>query len=322
MASTPAPTPQGPPAPTGTVTETTTATVPVTTPAGSPGFIGPVDNEARPGLTSFDPQPVQTPTSTADPAQTTPSNAPALTPPGTVPVPHAPETGTQVVQGWSLENLIGSIQVPDSERAVNHVSLTAEEVSNIASQRRADQQRQAADRRAQQASDRERQQAEAAARAEAEARRANAPRIWVQIATGGNIAALTADCRRLSTRFSQAFDGQTCSTAAWNRNTRLLVGPFQNNAAARTWLNGYSRAGGEGFIWNSEQGEAVTAIGGAANTRASGAAASGAAAGSTTTRGRGGRASTREAATDRAATNARTSDTRSGSTRSSSTRRR
>ena len=57
------------------------------------------------------------------------------------------------------------------------------------------------------------------------------------------------------------FEGKTCSSAEWNRTRRLLVGPFRNADAARAWDRAYRAAGGDSFIWNSDAGEEVTAVG-------------------------------------------------------------
>ncbi|MFM6853273.1 MAG: SPOR domain-containing protein, partial [Sphingopyxis sp.] len=107
---------------------------------------------------------------------------------------------------------------------------------------------------------RERAAAEAEARAEAEQRRRNPARTWVQVATGANVTALAFDCRRLARAHPASFEGQSCSSAAWNRTRRLVVGPFRTAAVAREWLGAYTRAGGDGFIWQSEAGEDVAAV--------------------------------------------------------------
>lgn len=307
--------------------------------------MGPIDREARPGLASFDP-PQQGASATPAPdaavgaatvtgttTETRPDSAALAAPtPGAPVVPHAPTAGTQVVEGWSLENLVGSIAVSDTERAASGVALSADEVAGIAAARRADQQRIAAEQRTQQqrqADERRTQQAaereQAAQRAEAAEQRANPARTWVQVATGGSASVLAADCRRLATRYTAPFEGQSCSTAQWNRNVRLLVGPFRNTAAAREWLNTYSRAGGDGFIWASEQGEVVTPVAGAAGRAASGRAATGAAAGTTTrngatgTRGGGSAARGTQAGGTAAASGTRTTGTRATGTRTTGT---
>jgi regulator of protease activity HflC (stomatin/prohibitin superfamily) len=175
------------------------------------------------------------------------------------------------VAGWSLADVVSSITIPDSERRMEEGALSLEELDRIATERRAaaataaaEARRRAAEdsraREARAAEERARAEQEAEARAEAEARRRHPARTWVQIATGADPAALGFDYRRFSQRNAEIFRGQTGHTAVWNRTRRLVVGPFPNAAAARTWLNRYTAAGGQGFVWTSEQGEEVTPL--------------------------------------------------------------
>jgi hypothetical protein len=168
--------------------------------------------------------------------------------------------------------MVGSLPVPEAERAASANALSLAEVEAIAAQRRRAQVAAATEARNRAAAEvREREEAaeqtrvraaaEAAAREEAETRRRNPARIWVQVATGADVSALGFDCRRLARQYASSFEGQSCASAAWNRTRRLVVGPFRNQGAAREWLNIYSRAGGNGFIWSSDAGEEVSPVG-------------------------------------------------------------
>lgn len=189
-----------------------------------------------------------------------------------VPQPAAPAPDTAVVAGWSIDSMVASIVIPDAERAASAEALSLAEIEAIARERRAAMAAEAAATRARQQADartraaaeaaaRERAAAEAAARAEAELRRRHPARTWVQVATGADVSALGFDCRRLTRQYAASFEGKSCSSAVWNRTRRLVVGPFPNATAARTWLSTYSRAGGDGFVWSSDVGEEVTPIG-------------------------------------------------------------
>lgn len=170
--------------------------------------------------------------------------------------------------------MVQSLEVPDAERATSAPGLSLAEIEAIAAERRRQQEAEAAEARARaraQAEARAREQAEAQARERAEAERERRAeqervrqqpaRIWYQIATGAEPAALAYDCRRLQRQYAEAFGSQNCSTAVWNRTRRLLVGPFRTAAAAREWGAAYSRAGGgAGFVWNSDAGEEVTPV--------------------------------------------------------------
>lgn len=262
----------------------------------SAGVVGPVQgppdiagagNSERPGFSSVPgsppvvPAPVPVPVSvSAEEPATTPAaaaaavEAPAPASAAAPPAAPATDTGT-VIPGWSLDSVVQSLEVPEAERATAAPGLSLAEIQAIAAERRRQQEAEAAEARARaraQAEARAREQAEAQARQRAEAERQQRAeqerlrrqpaRIWYQIATGSDPAALAFDCRRLQRQHAEAFGSQTCSTAVWNRTRRLLVGPFRSAAAAREWGAAYSRAGGgAGFVWNSDAGEEVTPVG-------------------------------------------------------------
>lgn len=242
--------------------------------------------EPVPEATPAPPTPAPTPVarSVAGPPNVTPAGVivirttEAVSPPATEPVVAAPTPApaaaaeTRVVPGWSLDAMVASIAVPEAERAASAGSLSLQEMEAIATERRERQRTEAAaaratavadaeTRRRSEAEARRRTEAEAASREEAEARRRHPARAWVQVATGSDVAALGYDCRRLARQHAASFSGQSCASAVWNRTRRLVVGPFRNAAAARTWLSTYTGAGGNGFVWTSEVGQEVTPIG-------------------------------------------------------------
>ena len=90
--------------------------------------------------------------------------------------------------------------------------------------------------------------------------KANPARIWVQVATGANARALAADFGKFAKKSPDLFKGKSGATAEWGRTRRLLVGPFKDRKAAQDWLTGYKKAGGDGFLFNSEAGQAVDPI--------------------------------------------------------------
>lgn len=95
--------------------------------------------------------------------------------------------------------------------------------------------------------------------AKAKAEPANPARFWVQIATG-DANALGYDYRKWSKKSADLFKGQTGWTSAWGKTDRLLVGPFTDMKAAKKWEADFKKAGGDGFMWKSENGVAVTAL--------------------------------------------------------------
>ena len=275
-----------------------TLTPSIRQPSADAPVAGPPDGPTPPALAAPLPQPQpQPPTAATTPSSPQPSPAmvsqPAPAPvavaaattnatavPGTGPAlatptalqPAAPTAGTTVLSGWSLDSVVQSITVPESERQATDGALSIEELDAIATRRRREMAAAAAERRQReqaearqraetQAAERARAEEQAAEREEAEARRRHPARIWVQVATGADANALAGDYRRLTQRHAQIFQGQSGSTAAWNRTRRLLVGPFPNQAAARAWLNRFDAAGGDGFVWSSAAGEEVTPVG-------------------------------------------------------------
>ncbi len=85
-------------------------------------------------------------------------------------------------------------------------------------------------------------------------------RIWVQVATGAE-AALGGDYRRFAKKSPDLFKGKEGWTSVWGKSSRLLVGPFADAKAAKKWEADYRKAGGNGFVWNSENGTIVKKLG-------------------------------------------------------------
>jgi hypothetical protein len=88
-------------------------------------------------------------------------------------------------------------------------------------------------------------------------------RIWVQIATGRDKAALAFDWRRLLRQSGDPFKGRSPFISAWGATNRLLTGPFASEAAANTFISLLRRANVDGpFVWTSPAGQVVDALGG------------------------------------------------------------
>jgi hypothetical protein len=86
-------------------------------------------------------------------------------------------------------------------------------------------------------------------------------RIWVQLATGRDRAALAFDWRRMSREAEAAFRGKRPSVSAWGQSQRLLAGPFDTAAAANAFVTQLRRADISGaFVWTSPAGQVVDAL--------------------------------------------------------------
>jgi Flp pilus assembly protein TadD len=87
---------------------------------------------------------------------------------------------------------------------------------------------------------------------------AHPSRIWVQLGTGRDKAALGFDWRRISREAEVAFRGKQPNISVWGQSNRLLAGPFESEAAANTFLGQLRRAGVSGaFLWTSPAGQVV-----------------------------------------------------------------
>lgn len=86
-------------------------------------------------------------------------------------------------------------------------------------------------------------------------------RIWVQMATGRDKAALGYDWRRLARDKAEALRGKAAFISAWGQTNRLLTGPFQSEAAANSFIAQLRRADVDGaFVWTSPAGQVVDAL--------------------------------------------------------------
>ena len=82
---------------------------------------------------------------------------------------------------------------------------------------------------------------------------ASGPRIFVQIATGGDAAGLGYDYRRMAKKNAALFSAQNGWTSPWGKTRRLLVGPFSDLKSAKKWEADFRKAGGNGFVWQSDK---------------------------------------------------------------------
>lgn len=152
----------------------------------------------------------------------------------------------------TLAEIMADVKVPESERARSAAAVDLKEVARAQARKRA----------AEQAAAKAKAEAEAKAKAEAERKarlKANPSRHWVQVAAGRDLDALAFDLRRLR-RTYDALAGLDGWTAEWGATRRLLVGPFPSLEKAKAVQADLRKAGSDGFVWQSEAGEVVTAL--------------------------------------------------------------
>ncbi|MET0361007.1 MAG: SPOR domain-containing protein [Sphingobium sp.] len=220
-------------------------------------------------------QPWSAPTSTISPAgpvaaPRAPDAAFQPTPAPAIPVEatEAPQPGfsTAPVAGpvvkvppRTLAAIMAEIQVSeDAARAAAAPAVDLAEVARMQAARR----KSAADKAKREATAKAKLEADAKLKAEAEEKarlKANPARIWVQIATGKDPAALAFDMRRLRKTYA-VLATEDSFTAEWGATRRLLVGPYVSVTKAKAVLTDLKKAGSDGFVWQSEAGETVTSL--------------------------------------------------------------
>lgn len=176
---------------------------------------------------------------TLDGAPIAPSIAPPLTTaPATVPVTTAP--------AFDLAAIVGSIKIPESEQKPSAVPVDLKKIKPTLPKTAA----------VDPAVKNSKLDPKAAAKAKEPLHPA---RFWVQIATG-EANALGFDYRKWSKKTPDLFKAQSGWTSAWGKTSRLLVGPFADMKVAKKWEGDFRKAGGNGFMWKSENGVVVTAL--------------------------------------------------------------
>ncbi len=86
---------------------------------------------------------------------------------------------------------------------------------------------------------------------------AHPSRIWVQVGTGRDKAALGYTWRGLVKDEPALMRGKSPAISDWGRTNRLLTGPFATEAAADAFLAKLKKAGLDAFMWTSPAGQVV-----------------------------------------------------------------
>lgn len=290
-AATPAPTPAPRPVPTPAPAATPPATVagtstlpaailptpaptPAPPPAAPPPAAAPIGVAIRdsgpvgPGFSISDigqPVTVAAPAPTPAPAAATPrpvelAAADAAPPPASA-VSAAPTFApTPAAPLASLADIVGSLEIPAEEMAAATDAVDAATLAKLREDKRKAEAAAEAKRVKDDAAAKAKAEADAKVKAEAAEKKANPARLWVQIATGANAKALAFDYNKFAKKSPALFKGKSGGSTEWGRTRRLLVGPFANKKAADAWLADYKKAGGDGFLFNSDAGQEVDPV--------------------------------------------------------------
>lgn len=160
----------------------------------------------------------------------------------------------------SLAAIASSIEIPPEELEQADDAVGADTLAKLREDKKRADAAEAAKRVKDDAAAKAKAEADAKAKAEAAEKKANPARIWVQVATGANAKALATDFGKFAKKSPAVFKGKSGGTTEWGKTRRLLVGPFKDRKAAQDWLTEYKKAGGDGFLFNSEAGQDVDPV--------------------------------------------------------------
>ncbi|APG62965.1 hypothetical protein LPB140_09380 [Sphingorhabdus lutea] len=165
-----------------------------------------------------------------------------------VAAPQNANNGEKEIGGFDLGALVNSIEIPESEKksavvAVNLATITPAKAAPPEPKK----------------VDEKKIEKEKSKPAEKK-KPVHPARAWVQVATGSDEKALGFDFRRLTKKYEKLFKGRSGAVSAWGKTNRLVVGPFDNAADAKKWDAEYRKAGGDSFVWMSEDGVVVDPI--------------------------------------------------------------
>lgn len=89
---------------------------------------------------------------------------------------------------------------------------------------------------------------------------AHPQRVWVQVATGQDLAALKFDWRRLARSAPDELGKFTPHTVPWGVANRLLAGPFASEGAAQGAVNRLKEKGIDTFSYTSPEGQRISEL--------------------------------------------------------------
>lgn len=85
-------------------------------------------------------------------------------------------------------------------------------------------------------------------------------RIWVQVATGVDLKALTFDWRRMARKYPDQLGKFDPHVVKWGQANRLLAGPIASPGDARALVNALKAQGLDSFVYTSPDGQEISEI--------------------------------------------------------------
>ena len=163
------------------------------------------------------------------------------------PVPDQPQASSPAASTFDLGAVVSAIEIPENEQKPSTFAVDLKKIKPVAPKTVV----------AEDPSKTPKVDPKIAAKAKIAA--ANPARFWVQIATG-EATALGVDYRKWVKKNPEVFKSTSGWTSTWGKTSRLLVGPFADQKLAKKWEADFKKAGGNSFLWKSENGVVVTAL--------------------------------------------------------------
>jgi Flp pilus assembly protein TadD len=86
-------------------------------------------------------------------------------------------------------------------------------------------------------------------------------KIWLQLASGSNAAALPTQFRKLKSKNRSLFEGITGFVARSPDRARLVIGPFRGASDAETFADDLSTIGVDAFKWTNSESDTIVPLG-------------------------------------------------------------
>jgi Flp pilus assembly protein TadD len=87
------------------------------------------------------------------------------------------------------------------------------------------------------------------------------PKIWLQLASGSNAAALPDEFHRLKTRNRDLFEGISGYVAKGPDRARLVIGPFRGESDAHIFREDLESVGIDAFSWTNSESDKIVPLG-------------------------------------------------------------
>ena len=88
-----------------------------------------------------------------------------------------------------------------------------------------------------------------------------ASKVWLQLASGSNAAALPSQFQRIKSRSHDLFDGIKGYVARSSDRARLVIGPFRGTSDAQIFAEDLESVGVSSFRWTNSESDQIVPLG-------------------------------------------------------------